>query len=67
MKAKDFQLYIFLLPSLLLLLIYIIPITTAFKLSVTDETLIGENYLNPEYVGLDNFIYMFSDVNFYNF
>ena len=44
MKAKDFQLYIFLLPSLLLLLIYIIPITTAFKLSVTDETLIGENY-----------------------
>ena len=66
MKAKDFQLYIFLLPSLLLLLIYIIPITTAFKLSVTDETLIGENYLNPEYVGLDNFIYMFSDDNFYN-
>ena len=66
MKAKDFQLYIFLLPSLLLLLIYIIPITTAFKLSVTDETLIGENYLNPEYVGLDNFIFMFSDDNFYN-
>ncbi len=65
-QRQRLALYAFLLPSILLLLVFIIPTIDAIRLSLTNEALIGRGYVDPEFVGLENFEIMFADPNFYN-
>ena len=66
LRKSNLPIYLFLLPSILLLLVFIVPAVGAIRLALTDEMLIGEGYLNQKFVGLENFLFMFSDPNFYN-
>ena len=65
-KLERLMIYSFLLPAILLLLVFIIPTLDAIRLSFTNEALIGRSLLNPQFVGLENFRMMFSDPNFFN-
>ena len=56
----------FLLPSLLLLLVFIIPTLDAIRLSLTDEALVGPGYRDPRNIGFLNYEDLFADPNFYN-
>jgi multiple sugar transport system permease protein len=66
LRRSNLPVYLFLLPAMILLLVFIVPAMNAIRLGFTDEMLIGEGYLNPEYVGFENFGFMFTDPNFYN-
>lgn len=66
LHGSDLPIYLFLLPAVLLLLVFIIPTLNAFRLSFTDEELIGTGSLDPQFVGLENFQFMFTDAFFYN-
>ena len=65
LRRSNLPVYCMLLPSLLLL-VFVVPTMDAIRLSFTDEMLIGEGYLNPQFVGLENFRFMLADMNFYN-
>lgn len=58
--------YSFLLPSILLLLVFIVPTFDAIRLSFTDEALVGPGYRDPRNIGLLNYEDLFADPNFYN-
>ena len=66
LRRSNLPVYCMLLPSLLLLLVFVVPTMDAIRLSFTDEMLIGEGYLDPQFVGLENFRFMLADMNFYN-
>ena len=66
LHRSNLPIYLFLLPAILLLLVFLIPTMSAIRLSFTDEELIGIGSIDPQFVGLENFGYMFSDPNFYN-
>ena len=66
LHGSNLPIYLFLLPAVLLLLVFLIPTLNAFRLSFTDEALIGVGSLDPQFVGFENFKFMFTDQFFYN-
>jgi len=63
-RAQTRLAYMLVLPaSLLILVIYIIPIILVFAASLTDYTLVSDHY---EFVGLENYRTMFADEGFAN-
>ena len=59
--------FIMLLPSMLLIAIFLIfPAIWVLYIGMTNETLTGIRALNPQFVGLKNFIRVFKDKFFYN-
>ncbi|MBU8913170.1 MAG: sugar ABC transporter permease [Spirochaetales bacterium] len=66
LHRSNLPIYLFLLPAILLLLVFLIPTVDAFRLALTNEELIGSGSIDPQFIGLLNFSDMFSDANFYN-
>ena len=58
--------YSFLLPSVLLLLVFVVPTFDAIRLSLTDEALVGPGFRDPQNIGLLNYRDLLADPNFYN-
>ncbi len=74
MPAKNFhevrirrQLFLILLPSMLLLLAFVIyPAVYSVYLSFTNEALTGAGALNPRFVGIRNYTRLLNDTKFWN-
>ena len=63
--SKGFQSLLYLLPSMLLMLIFFIgPILMTFVFSFTNMSLTGASAQQLEFVGFTNFVNMFQDPNF---
>ncbi|WP_323012936.1 sugar ABC transporter permease [Devosia sp.] len=66
-KRRAWQLRLILAPSALLLLaLYIYPALYSVYLSFTNEALVGRAAANPSFVGLRNYMRLFSDAGFWN-
>lgn len=62
-RDEELTAYGFIAPALLLILaFFIVPLINGLYLSLTDWNGFGK----PQFVGLDNFVYLFSDPKFYN-
>ncbi len=52
--------FLFVSPATVFILLFLIyPFISIFLMSFTNETLVGANAVNPQYVGLDNYIRLF--------
>ncbi|AHK47261.1 putative UgpA, ABC-type sugar transport systems, permease component UgpA (plasmid) [Ensifer adhaerens OV14] len=66
-KRLKRQLFIILLPSILLLLAFVIyPALYSVYLSFTNEALTGPGAMNPRFVGFRNYVRLFNDAKFWN-
>ena len=66
-RRAERQLLIILLPSLVLLLAFVIyPALYSLYLSFTNEALTGAAALRPRFVGLRNYARLFNDAKFWN-
>lgn len=64
-KSDFFRAILFLLPSWILLLLFIVgPILMTFYFSFTNMSLTGASAQNIQFVGFQNFVHMFSDPTF---
>ena len=66
-KRLKRQLFLILLPSILLLFAFVIyPALYSLYLSFTNEALTGPGAMNPRFVGLRNYARLFNDAKFWN-
>jgi multiple sugar transport system permease protein len=66
-RSVRIVLYLFLLPSLLMLLVFLIaPALWATYVSFTNRALAGETAANPSFVGLTNYIRLLRDTKFFH-
>ncbi len=64
-KQKRVALMLFLPATIILSIFYIAPAMFAIVFSFTDKTLVGANAQNWQFVGLDNYLFLFSDERFW--
>jgi multiple sugar transport system permease protein len=66
-RLNNITLFLFLLPALLILVVFtLIPSLWAVYVSFTDLALAGPKALNYRFIGLRNYVELFSDRNFHN-
>jgi len=53
--------WLFILPTIVFVLLFLVyPFFSIFQMSFTNQTLVGANALNPQYVGLQNYVDLFN-------
>ncbi|HRL11061.1 MAG TPA: sugar ABC transporter permease [Aggregatilineales bacterium] len=66
-RLSELSLLLFMLPAMLLVLVFVfVPTIWAIVISFTNQSLIGPNARNFQFVGFDNYVRLFADNSFWN-
>jgi multiple sugar transport system permease protein len=66
-RLSELSLLLFMLPAMLLVLVFVfVPTIWAIIISFTNQSLIGPNARNFQFVGFDNYVRLFADDSFWN-
>ncbi len=66
-RLSELSLLVFMLPALVLMFMFVIfPAAWAIYISFTNQSLIGPNARNYSFIGLDNYVRLFEDAQFWN-
>lgn len=66
-RLSELSLLLFMLPAMLLVLVFVfVPTIWAIIISFTNQSLIGPNARNFQFVGFDNYVRLFADNSFWN-
>lgn len=66
-RINELSLLIFILPALILVGVFVLfPAAWAIVVSFTNQSLLGPNARNPSYIGLENYVRLIADPQFWN-
>ena len=66
-RLTELSLLLFMLPAILVVVVFVVvPTVWAIVISFTNQSLVGPAAQNPEFIGIDNYVRLFRDKQFWN-